>query len=249
MLVQRSGQLQGSWSCGVTRSIRKGDRLFLIRLGIPPKGLIASGLAEGVATTAPHWDPRRQNTKALFVDLTFDKIVRTPLITLDELNVRFPTFHWTPQGSGVRIPPGVAEGLKTVWESRMQEGSPLPGEPDGRTVYREGAVRRVLQDAYERNPQARDACIAHYGTRCIVCDFDFGIAYGGVADGFIEVHHLTPLSSVGKEYLLDPIRDLRPICSNCHRVVHMNEPPYTIMQVQRMVQIQSRKGPQPRRRK
>ncbi len=36
-----------------------------------------------------------------------------------------------------------------------------------------------------------------------------------MGEGFIHVHHLKPLSEVGYEYRVDPIRDLRPVCPNC----------------------------------
>ena len=50
--------------------------------------------------------------------------------------------------------------------------------------------------------------------------FDFGLAYGEVAEGLIHVHHIVPLSTIGAEYKLDPIKDLIPLCPNCHAVVH-----------------------------
>jgi 5-methylcytosine-specific restriction protein A len=54
---------------------------------------------------------------------------------------------------------------------------------------------------------------------------DFGLTYGATFSGFIHVHHLQPLGSTRSSYLLDPIRDLRPVCPNCHAVMHRTEPP------------------------
>ena len=79
-------------------------------------------------------------------------------------------------------------------------------------------------------------CIQHYGPTCVVCGFDFGSKYGQPQSGFIHIHHLNPLASIGNTYRVNPIRDLRPICANCHAVVHRREPPYTVEQVQAMVQ-------------
>jgi 5-methylcytosine-specific restriction protein A len=42
--VSNGEVLNSRWSCGNSRSIRKGDRVFLIKLGVPPKGIIASGM-------------------------------------------------------------------------------------------------------------------------------------------------------------------------------------------------------------
>jgi len=97
----------------------------------------------------------------------------------------------------------------------------LPGEiVDGRP-YREGAKRSVVVNSYERDPRARQACLDHYGSSCAVCGFDFERAYGEAASGFIHVHHLRALADIGEEYVVDPVSDLRPVCPNCHAVIHL----------------------------
>jgi len=96
----------------------------------------------------------------------------------------------------------------------------------------EGAVFERLVNSYERNPLARQRCIKKYGASCYICGFSFGVTYGEVVDGFIHVHHLLQLSEVGKEYKVDPIADLRPVCPNCHAVIHhRRNPAYTIEEV------------------
>lgn len=99
----------------------------------------------------------------------------------------------------------------------------------------EGATRRVQINAYERNPEARRRCIQHYGVTCCICGIDFGKLYGSSAAGFIHVHHLRPVSEMGKSYVVDPVRDLRPVCPNCHAVVHLARPPYSTDQVAAML--------------
>lgn len=86
---------------------------------------------------------------------------------------------------------------------------------------REGATRTIQVDAYERNPEARRRCIEAHGTSCVVCGFSFGTVYGDFAHGFIHVHHLSPLSTQQVDHEVDPVRDLRPVCPNCHAVIHM----------------------------
>jgi len=76
----------------------------------------------------------------------------------------------------------------------------------------EGKTRKVNVNIYERNPAARQQCIDHYGCKCFVCDFDFEKAYGQIGQSFIHVHHLIEISSIGTEYSVDPIADLRPVC-------------------------------------
>jgi len=55
--------------------------------------------------------------------------------------------------------------------------------------------------------------------KCEACDFDFEKTYGELGRGYIECHHLIPLSNfmVNKETKLD---DLALLCSNCHRMIH-----------------------------
>lgn len=100
----------------------------------------------------------------------------------------------------------------------------------------EGASFIVQVSAFERNPVARRKCISQYGTSCTVCGFNFGAAYGSFAEGYAHVHHLKPLASIGEEYVIDPIKDLRPVCANCHAIIHLRQPPYSIEEVKGMLQ-------------
>src|SRR6266850_1784554 len=85
----------------------------------------------------------------------------------------------------------------------------------------EGAQRRVLATIYERSTVARKRCIDCFGAICRVCAFDFAAVYGGIAAGFIHVHHVKPLCEIGAKYRVDPIKDLVPVCPNCHAVFHL----------------------------
>lgn len=97
----------------------------------------------------------------------------------------------------------------------------IPEEIIHSTGLVEGLIRAITVNAYERNPVARSRCIAHYGPTCLVCGFRFGAVYGSLAEGFIHVHHVKPLSEIGKEYEVDPIADLKPVCANCHAIIHL----------------------------
>ena len=132
----------------------------------------------------------------------------------------------------------VVEGLKRAGFS--EHGSFIQSDVQKDGKHLEGAVRQVLVNAYERNPVARERCIENYGTACYVCGTDFGIRYGDLAKGFIHVHHLRPLSDLAAEYEVNPIEDLRPVCPNCHAVIHLSNPPYPIDQVKKMLLNSSR---------
>ncbi len=89
----------------------------------------------------------------------------------------------------------------------------------------EGACTKVTVNRYERSPVNRAACIAAHGSACYICGFDFGIFYGSLGQGYIEVHHRIPVSKMGGNYIVDPVRDLVPLCANCHATVHRTDPP------------------------
>lgn len=86
--------------------------------------------------------------------------------------------------------------------------------------YNEGRVHQVWMNKYERSNIARKKCIEKYGCKCFVCGMDFEKTYGELGKGFIHVHHIVPLSNIGKSYQVDYEKDLIPVCPNCHAMLH-----------------------------
>jgi 5-methylcytosine-specific restriction protein A len=111
----------------------------------------------------------------------------------------------------------------------------LPTEVSAPGRFIEGATHRVFVNRYERDPQARKACIEHYGCHCRCCGFDFLATYGEIGRDFIHVHHLRELASIGEAYEVDPIADLRPVCPNCHAMLHTQTPALTVEQLRAIV--------------
>ena len=93
----------------------------------------------------------------------------------------------------------------------------------------EGKVLEMHLTRHERNPRLRALCIRHYGAVCQVCGFDFEKVYGAIGHNFIEVHHKWPLSAIEDEHEVDPIRDLVPLCSNCHSMIHRGTGPANVI--------------------
>lgn len=113
-------------------------------------------------------------------------------------------------------------GVKIYIESVLKDSITdvvYPDEVHEENLY-EGAVKEVKVNAYERNIRARNKCIEHFGLDCIICGFNFEEVYGELGEGFIHVHHLIPLSELGKNYKVDPKKDLVPVCPNCHTMLH-----------------------------
>lgn len=94
--------------------------------------------------------------------------------------------------------------------------------------YKEGTTRTISVNVYERSSAARKACIEHYGWNCSVCGFNFQDHYGVIGKEFIHVHHLISLAKVDDRYEVDPITDLRPVCPNCHAMIHSETPPISL---------------------
>ncbi len=108
--------------------------------------------------------------------------------------------------------------MPTGGENRLP--TDFPDEVCAAGLY-EGAVKHVTVNAYERNQEARQQCIESYGKLCCVCGEDLNAVYGPLAQEFIHVHHLKPLAEIGEKYTVDPIADLRPVCPNCHAIIHL----------------------------
>lgn len=127
------------------------------------------------------------------------------------------------------------------WQSPLQVQESVtttrffPDEVDSVQTFREGAVRQVSVKAYERDPKARQKCIDYYGSSCSICGFDFGRAFGQLGKGFIHVHHLRPISEIAEEYEIDPIKDLRPVCPNCHAMIHLGSPPFSLEEIKMLL--------------
>ena len=103
-------------------------------------------------------------------------------------------------------------------------------------VLTEGAARSIASTRYERNRRARQICLAYHGHACAVCGMNFGASYGASFADVIEVHHVVPVSEIGETYVVDPIRDLVPLCPNCHTVIHTKKGgAYSVEELREMI--------------
>lgn len=119
----------------------------------------------------------------------------------------------------------------SCWYASDEAAVPaLPEELEGE-VFVEGAARTVTVNAYERNAAARAKCLEHHGHACVVCSFDFESTYGDLGRHYIHVHHVVPLAEIGSEYVVDPIKDLVPVCPNCHAMIHATRPCLSVEQL------------------
>lgn len=91
-------------------------------------------------------------------------------------------------------------------------------------TFNEGILIEKAISIFERDPTLRKMAILKHGTKCFICGFSFNSFYSNqIANSFIEIHHLNELKN--GERLTDPEKDLIPLCSNCHRMIHKFENP------------------------
>jgi 5-methylcytosine-specific restriction enzyme A len=129
--------------------------------------------------------------------------------------------------------------IEALKETKLTGEQPYPEEietAESDEQLSEGLKKTVTVNTYERNSRARHLCIKHWGTKCSACGFDFESIYGNLGSGYIHVHHLIPVSQIGKSYKIDPVNDLRPICPNCHAMVHAKNPPLSISELQEIME-------------
>jgi hypothetical protein len=146
------------------------------------------------------------------------------LITTEELNVSFPPQVVKLKYYDMNLP-DVLIGNDIQLAEELSDGE----------TFVEGAKKQITVNAYERNPVARQKCLDHFGYNCTVCDFSFNEMYGDIGNDFIHVHHLKELNQIGEEYEVDPINDLRPVCPNCHAMLHKRRPAYSIEELKSLL--------------
>ena len=118
------------------------------------------------------------------------------------------------RGTTFSVTPEEREALEAIEVLSEQDKLSIQSQ------FPEGSTRLASVTVYERNPEARRECLEHYGYDCCVCGFNFEKVYGEQGAGFIHVHHLKQMAKRKKEYKVKPISDLRPICPNCHAMIH-----------------------------
>lgn len=172
-----------------------------------------------VDVTNPRWPYEWKS-----LDLTLKK---SPLaINTDNLALTESLINtWCERYFGCLIPLIPLEEIENeLIAEEIEEGFP------------EGSLVKVLANKYERNRYYRTLCINFHGITCKVCNFDFKKFYGAIGDGFIHIHHITPVSKLGPSYMINPIEDLVPVCPNCHSMLHTSDPPLTIENLRQIME-------------
>jgi 5-methylcytosine-specific restriction protein A len=230
-LTAQGGPVDDFWSCGNTKRIRVGDRLFLMRQGEEPRGIMAAGWATSETYEGPHWDEarRQRGENALRVNLRFERIFNPDvdeILTLDRLQGGpLATVNWATPASGIQIKQGT-DHLERLWSELVglygsiqvgvEEVEAVEGEPR-MALCRHRARERWLRD--EKLAQWRAANNGRLPCEVPGCGFDFFEVYGEIGRDYAQVHHLEPLGDRTRPSQTK-LSDLAVVCANCHAMIH-----------------------------
>jgi 5-methylcytosine-specific restriction protein A len=230
-----NGKVSDKWSCKSHKTIKPGDRVFLAKVGSDPRGIFASGIVSSMPFLSKDRIDRSKTINCVSID--FDVLLnpkKEQILKLESLKEgNLSKQLWMSQSSGISIRQELIAELEDIWfnflnSNKIKHNPFISSKNDDDRSYNEGKSNQVIQTIYERNPAARKKCIEYYGYSCSVCNFNFENHYGEIGKNYVHVHHLKLIAKAEKEYEVDPIKDLRPVCPNCHAMLHKQNPPFKI---------------------
>jgi predicted RNA-binding protein with PUA-like domain len=124
-----------------------------------------------------------------------------------------------------------------IWRD-VSKVSRLP-DIDLNLSAKEGRRKLVTHLQIERAPNLAPAKKAQFRSKhdgdlfCECCGRNY-VEYGKHHEAMFEVHHLKALGKV-KMRTITKLSDLAVICSNCHRVIHRNNPMISVVQLSRQL--------------
>lgn len=239
--VRDDGRCFERWSrVGMTR-LAAGTEIWLLVQETRPNrcGLIGHGTIIGESFLAAQSTAGAADASQ-YVEIEFDLLLpEGEQLRTDDLEARMPGVDWSvAPPSGIELPPEAEQTLRALWAEYVPNSTaekvgslaPVPGS------YPERSLRRVSVNRHEADGAAASVAIAHHGSSCHACGFDFEATYGPEGAALIHVHHAVPPSQLTGDYEIDPISDLVPLCPNCHHMAHQRHPtPYTVADLRAMI--------------
>jgi 5-methylcytosine-specific restriction protein A len=219
-ILKTNGFVETQWDCS-SKKPKEGDLFFINALGISrQKGMFCSGIVTELHENVPSNVNEIKITNRLYgkinVLLNPDK---EKILDINILDEKMPKEQWHPQNCGIEIKEEYIDDLIELWSEYLRNNNIINNKIIDKEFF-EGNMQQRLFTTYERNIEARNLCIEHYGYICQVCKLDMYEKYGEVGINFIHVHHINFISNIKKEHIIDPINDLITVCPNCHSMLH-----------------------------
>ncbi|MBB5396190.1 hypothetical protein [Mucilaginibacter sp. AK015] len=112
--LKTTGELIDNWSVASHKTVRPGDRAYVVRLGVEPKGIFASGYI----ASEPYLASRKGRIYHR-INIAFDVLLnpeKERILTFDILKTgNLAGQTWSPQASGISIRPHLADEVEGVW--------------------------------------------------------------------------------------------------------------------------------------
>ncbi|MCA3952545.1 McrB family protein [Vibrio vulnificus] len=105
------------WSCH-SQQPKLGDTIYLIRLGVEPRGIVAKGTVSKESYLADHWSDASKEKR--YIDFKLEGLrssCEQGLLPMMLLQGSMPDQQWSPQTSGIEIKQNYRETLADLWES------------------------------------------------------------------------------------------------------------------------------------
>lgn len=114
----RQGEVS-RWTC-LSKQPQLGDQVFLIRLGVEPRGIVAAGVITRTSFEGPDWRDATKIRNYIEFNPTETRpdcaSGLLPMLLLEQLG-RASGFKWSAQSSGISIPEPLASALLSQWET------------------------------------------------------------------------------------------------------------------------------------
>ncbi|KRM92054.1 hypothetical protein FC80_GL000235 [Liquorilactobacillus cacaonum DSM 21116] len=205
------------WKQGRTKMVDVGDIVYIYEAK-PTQGLIVKAKVLETNVTKYHIDD------SAFSNSIIDFGMNPPWFTLEKVQ-NISSIINLGQLSDLGIK-GNIQSIREIPSNVANKIENLIGDisfnPLESVIY-EGKKKLIYTTKYERSPENRRKAIEYHGLNCAACGFNFSKAYGNLGADYIEIHHVKPLFSMEEEIVVDPLKDLIPLCSNCHRMVHRHK--------------------------
>lgn len=120
--LKSTGAYEDNWSVVSHKTIKPGDRAYVVRVGVEPKGIFASGIISSEPYVA-----FRKGRHYYRVNIQLDTLLNPDIeriLTLDILKTgNLAAQTWTPQASGISIRPELVDELEGVWQDFLENGN------------------------------------------------------------------------------------------------------------------------------
>ena len=212
--IQDCGFFYSQWSCGRSKVIQPGDDAFLLRQGTDRRGIVAHGTVSGEIFQEGTWNSEieddEEDTLVNYVDVTWT--TQLPIdqrLTIETLKSEIPNVHWSPYGSGNRVPADSQEKLFQLWNT---------------TVLNTGFTTNKLNTQGIITP-APTLAIATSDGCCQNCHFDSQSIYG-TNPQTILVNYKGPTDTENVA-----------LCRNCYTIAASYSPQLNISDLEKITAI------------